>query len=656
MADIRVLDPVWVPMPDGRRLAAKLWLPADPVPAPAILEYLPYRRRDGTAGRDATTHAGFAAQGYACVRIDIAGTGDSDGIFVDEYSEQELSDGEAALAWIAEQSWCNGRIGMIGISWGGFNGLQLAFRRPPALKAVVSCCSTVDRFADDIHYMGGCLLTDNFNWGAQMTAYQSRPPDPLIRDDWRARWLERIEHLPFLAADWLRRPARDAYWRQGSVCEDFSAIEAAVLGIGGWADAYVNAPIALAENLSGPRAALIGPWEHKYPHIARIEPADFHGEVLGWFDRWLKQRDAPPLPQFRAHVQEHAPPSTGYGPRAGTWVAEPDWPLPGVQSHRLALTKAGLRETPGRGTIAVASPQHTGTQSAYFCPGMRVSGELAADQAPDDARSACFDTEPLEAPMTLLGRAEAVLEVSADQPSAQLCLRLCDVAPDGQSVRITYRPIHLGHHAGAENPGPIEPGNRYRLSVLLNGCAHRLRAGHRLRLAISTAYWPVLWPSPKAASVRLHLDSCALDVPVRSTPVTPSDTAPGRPRTFPRLEQTVLRVPSARGGRHTDAAGHVVLETEDDFGLSRNLDHGLETGSHVLQRFSIHPDDPLSASHTAKWKFAFRRGSWAVQIDSQSRMTCSAEAFHLWRRVTAREGETVVLEKTWAEEIPRRWL
>ena len=175
MTHASTLD-TWIELPDGRRLAARLWQPATDAPAPAILEYLPYRKRDGTAPRDATTHAVFAAAGYACVRVDIAGTGDSDGVFDDEYSEQELSDGEAVIAWIARQSWCDGNVGMIGISWGGFNGLQLAFRRPPALKAIVTCCSTVDRYADDIHYMGGCLLTDNFNWGAQMLAYQSRPP------------------------------------------------------------------------------------------------------------------------------------------------------------------------------------------------------------------------------------------------------------------------------------------------------------------------------------------------------------------------------------------------------------------------------------------------------------------------------------------------
>ena len=449
MTQVSPVD-TWIALADGRRLAARLWRPETDAPAPAILEYLPYRWRDGTATRDATTHPVFAEAGHVCIRVDIAGTGNSDGVFDDEYSEQELRDGEQVIAWIARQPWCNGNVGMIGISWGGFNGLQLAFRRPPALKAVVTCCSTVDRYADDIHYMGGCLLTDNFNWGAQMLAYQSRPPDPAMRDDWRERWIERIETLPFLAARWLDHPARDVYWRHGSVCEDWQAIEAAVLAIGGWADAYVNAPPALAANLSAPAKALIGPWEHEYPHIARINPADFHAEVIRWFDRWLKDKHngAEDLPACRAFIREHLePPSPLYGPRSGRWIEEASWPSPNISSRILHLGRSSgtptrrlarppdvepqpsppdtgempvasrsismsecpetpspdrnagtLSAEPGTGEREVSTPHHVGIAAACFCPGMRIDNELAADQAPDDAASVCFDTDALAAP------------------------------------------------------------------------------------------------------------------------------------------------------------------------------------------------------------------------------------------------------------------
>ena len=672
---------IWIDLPDGRRLAARLWQPdADDAPVPAILEYLPYRKRDGTAGRDATTHPVFAAAGFACVRVDIAGTGDSDGVFDDEYSEQELRDGEAVIEWIAGQPWCDGNVGMVGISWGGFNGLQLAFRRPPALKAVVTCCSTVDRYADDIHYMGGCLLTDNFNWGAQMLAYQSRPPDPALRDDWRERWIERIETLPFLAARWLEHPTRDHYWRHGSVCEEWQAIGAAVLAIGGWADAYVNAPPAIAANLPAPARALMGPWEHKYPHIANINPADFHSEVIGWFDRWLKGKHngAESLPAYRAFVQEHREaPSPHYGPRYGRWVGEAVWPSPHVKPRSLYPGAApepppdrsaafpdsetrtprtgngALSEVPGRGERVVATPGHVGVASACFCPGMRIDSELAADQAPDDMASVCFDTDALDAPLELLGRPQLEIAFSTDRPVTQLCFRLSDVAPGGASQRITYRAFNLTHHAGPETPSALETGRIYRTRIALNECAHRLRAGHRLRLAISTSCWPVVWPAPDAAAVTLHLPHCRLILPERRVTDEIGPAAPGDPGDFPVQAAESIREPANRTARRIAPDGTHVLETFDDFGASRDREHGLETGSHVEQRYSIRPDDPLSARHEARWRYEFRRGHWSVRIDSKSVMTSDANRFHLSREVAAREGGAIVIARRWEEDIPR---
>src|SRR5882672_3912227 len=206
---------MWIPMSDGTRLAARVWMPEDAErkPVPAILEYIPYRRRDGTRDWDDLSHPYLAAHGYACIRLDIRGTGDSEGVILDEYLKQELDDAVEAIAWLAKQPWCNGNVGMMGISWGGFNSLQVAARRPPALKAVISLCSTVDRYADDIHYKGGCLLIENFGWASTMLSYSSRPPDPLIAggNRWRDMWLTRLENQQFLAPLWLKHQHRDAY-------------------------------------------------------------------------------------------------------------------------------------------------------------------------------------------------------------------------------------------------------------------------------------------------------------------------------------------------------------------------------------------------------------------------------------------------------------
>jgi putative CocE/NonD family hydrolase len=393
---IRIIENEWISLADGRRLAARIWLPCNDGPFPTILEYLPYRKRDGTAPRDETTHRAFAKAGYACIRVDIAGTGDSDGLFDDEYSEQELSDGEGVLEWISVQDWCDGNIGIIGISWGGFNGLQLAYRRPQALKAIVTVASTVDRYADDIHYMGGCLLSDNFNWSSQMFAYNSRPPDPDLRADWREEWIKRMGTMPFSAADWLEHPTRDSFWKHGSVGEDWNAIEIPILAITGWADSYVNAPPALAAHLRPPTKALIGPWEHRYAHISQIEASDFHSEVTGWFDRWLKGElnGAEDLPAYRTFMQDHFNPQKENKPRKGRWIAEKNWPSPNVANKVLNLSNGKIGHEIGEGIINISSPSQIGQAGGYFTPGMRIDNELAEDQTADDALSVCFNTVP----------------------------------------------------------------------------------------------------------------------------------------------------------------------------------------------------------------------------------------------------------------------
>ena len=208
----------------------------------------------------------------------------------DEYTPSELSDGVAVIQWIAEQPWCSGKVGIVGISWGGFNALQLAALAPEPLAAVVTVCSTDDRYADDIHFKGGCLLNDNLTWSQQMLSYSSRPPDPeIVGERWRDLWLHRLENLPLLAANWLRHQRRDAYWKHGSICESFAAVRAPVLAVGGWADAYSNAVPRLVAGMGGRCRGIVGPWEHRYPHLAEVgEPADFLAEALRWWDRWLK--------------------------------------------------------------------------------------------------------------------------------------------------------------------------------------------------------------------------------------------------------------------------------------------------------------------------------------------------------------------------------
>jgi putative CocE/NonD family hydrolase len=307
---VREIENVFIPLADGTRLAARIWLPEDAErnPVPAILEYLPYRKRDATTERDNLTYPWFAGHGYAGVRVDMRGSGDSDGLLEDEYLKLEQDDCLEVMRWIAAQPWCTGAIGMMGISWGGFNGLQVAARRPPELKAIITLCSTDDRYADDIHFMGGCLLTENLGWASTMFGYMARPPDPaIVGERWRELWLHRMENEPLLVDTWLRHQRRDAYWKHGSVCENFAAIECPVYAIGGWADGYSNAVPRLLAGLKVPRKGLVGPWAHKYPHFAYPGPQiGFLQEALRWWDKWLKGKETGVMdgPMYRVWLQD----------------------------------------------------------------------------------------------------------------------------------------------------------------------------------------------------------------------------------------------------------------------------------------------------------------------------------------------------------------
>jgi uncharacterized protein len=349
---VREIENLWIPMPDGAQLAARMWLPvnAGSQPVPALFEFIPYRKSDGTAIRDAYRAPYYAGHGYAVLRVDMRGSGDSDGVLYDEYTVQEHDDAVACITWIARQPWCDGNVGMMGISWGGFNSLQVAARRPPELKAILVIGFTDDRYADDVHYMGGCVLTSQMlSWASVMYAYNALPPDPRwVGDRWRVMWFERLEKTPSFVETWLAHQTRDAYWKQGSVGEDYGAIQVPVYAVGGWADSYNNSIPRLLAGLSVPRKGLIGPWAHTFPEMGEPGPAiGFLQESLRWWDHWLKGIDTGIMdePMLRTWIQDSVHPASYYSQRPGRWVADPSWPSPNIIAGYLYLNSNGATGT-----------------------------------------------------------------------------------------------------------------------------------------------------------------------------------------------------------------------------------------------------------------------------------------------------------------------
>jgi hypothetical protein len=656
---VREIENAWIILADGCRLAARIWLPEDAGddPVPAILEYLPYRKRDGTIDRDALTHPYLAGHGYACVRVDMRGNGESDGLMWDEYLKQEQDDALEVIDWIAAQPWCTGKIGMVGISWGGFNGLQVAARRPKPLKAVVTLCSTDDRYADDIHYMGGCLLGENLGWASTMFCYSSRPPDPaLVSNRWREMWMERLENTPLLVANWLEHQRRDDFWKHGSICEDYGAIEAAVYAVGGWGDGYSNAVPRLLANLKCPKKGLVGPWVHKYPHFAVPEPRiGFLQEMLRWWDQWLKGIDTGIMdePEYRAYLQESERPAAYYARREGRWIAEPGWPSSNIREQSWALNAEGLAPKPApEQALVVASPQTTGLAGGEWCP-IWLGPESPTDQRPDDSGSLCFDSAPLPERLEIFGAPVVELELASDKPQGVIAVRLCEVFPDGASARISFGVLNLSHRESHERPAAMVPGQRVRVRVQMNDIAHAFAPGSRLRVAVSTAYWPMIWPSVEPVTLTLFTGASRLALPVRpprpeSLPdFPPSEAAP------PQQSESIRKSANSRRIEQDLATGETTLRIVDDFGARRIKPHGLEVGMTARETYSIKPDDPLSAKAETHWTMTIGRDDWRVRTETYTTQWADRENFFIRAEMEAFEGETRVFHRAWDRKIPR---
>jgi hypothetical protein len=664
---VREIEHCWIPLWDGSRLAARIWLPdcAESSPVPAILEYIPYRKRDGTRWRDEPMHRYFAGHGYAAVRVDLRGTGESDGILRDEYLEQEHQDGEEVIQWIATRPWCTGDVGMMGKSWGGFNALQLAARQPQPLKAIITVCSTDDRYADDAHYMGGCLLNENLLWGSMLFTLNALPPDPaLVGERWRAMWLERLESNPLFAEVWLRHPFKDDYWRHGSVGEDYGRVACPVYAVGGWADAYSNAVPRLLAGLRVPRKGLVGPWAHLYPHEGIPgPPIGFLQEALRWWDRWLKGEDNGIMeePVYRVWMPESVRPRSFYHERPGRWVAEESWPSPRIVARRYYLNRGKLDSEPMLDQkLEHRSPQTVGLAGGSWCS-FGMEGELPRDQREEAIKSLIFESEPITERFEILGAPTVSLSFCSDRENALVAVRLNDVAPDGASTRVTYGLFNLTHRNGHQRYEPLVPGERYAVRLRLNEVAHVFPEGHRIRVALSSTYWPLVWPSPEPVTLGVYAGASFLELPVRPAHAADRKLEPfPEPEGAPRPAWTDLETGRARRLVTRDEASDETVVTiiregneSGEPALSRLEAIDLVRGHATVERYRIREDDPLSAEAEVVHKAECSRGEWRVRLRTIHRLSATRRDFRLRAEIEAWEGEERAFHRSWDRSIPR---
>jgi putative CocE/NonD family hydrolase len=650
---VRMIENSFIPMPDGVKLAVQLWLPdtSDTRPAPVVVEYIPYRKRDRYRAFDMYWGQTLAQYGVGYARLETRGSGDSTGLLLDEYLPSEHQDAATAIAWLAAQPWCNGSVGMRGVSWGGFSTLQAAALAPPALKAIMPMSASDMRYTDDAHYLGGVFALTGLKWATSMKVVLAGPPDPEITGEaWRAEWQKRLDATPPIATRWLSRPTNDAYWRQGSVALDWGSIRCPVYVIGGLVDSYGNEIPRLLANLKVPRKGLYGPWQHGYPSPAGPGPAlDWAWEEVRWWRHWLMGEATGIMedPMLRVYMPTTTAAEVAPGQIPGAWVAEPTWPTPDVAAKVFHFGDGGLSETPTKSkTVKVNGAAVVGLGKVEWVP--FAPTELPMEQSMDDAHSVVFDTAPLRADLEILGAGALKARVAATKPVAHLAIRICAVTPEGKSWLVTYGILNLTHREGHEHPIALIPGHAYDVEIPLNFTAHRFVQGMKIRAAISESLWPLVWPSPEVADLTLDLGATALELPVRTPPaveapmpIVLAPPLPSDPKGWPTMD-------IKRTGGDIRVVETWPPSTSEVADISESV-----SGSGPNVVLTVTAGDPLSCVWRAEQSAGYRRPGWDVAIKAQVDIRGTADAFHLEERTLATLNGEVVLDLRHKETIPR---
>jgi putative CocE/NonD family hydrolase len=668
----KIIENTWVPMKDGIRLAARIWLPegADKQPVPVVWEYLPYRLWDDLRWRDDKSGANLAPYGVAFVRVDIRGTGNSEGVMVDEYDVPELTDGVEVIAWLAKQTWSNGSVGMRGISWGGINALQVAALNPPALKAIMPMGCIVNRFTQDAHYLGGAYGQENLGWGVSFKGHMAAPPDPaVVGPRWEALWRERLDATPPILETWSSHQRYDSYWRRGSPDVDYAAIKCPVYVVDGWGDPYSDCIGQLLEHLKVPRKGLIGPWGHIFPNLATPLGLDWPYEEVRWWRHWLSDVDTGLMqePMLRAYVMYQADSQAFPEEVPGRWVAEATWPRPGAMVSTLYLDKEGsLARQPGsRAHVKYVGDKVVGITKPQWVYGRPTEFEQSAD----DRNSLIFDSPALIESVEVLGYPVAEFRVSADVPVAQLAVRLTEVMPDGKSWLVSYGLLNLTRRESMQTASPLTPGEFYDVEVPLYLCGHRFQKGSRIRAAISAGLWPLVWPSPSIATLTFELGVSKLLLPVRAVPKqeAPFDIPVIRPAAM------AAGLGKAVGGyanglqwvkTPVEAGSGAQMPVRNDQGRYKyNRSSipqstivaavGTTTTSSSTRNMEITEGQPNSGIMKLEESYRWQHDGWDCTIEFGGEMTSTADAFHLREWVIARKGGAELFRREKPSTIKR---
>lgn len=655
---------IWIPMPDGVRLAASLFMPVDredTAKFPVLLEYLPYRKDESRRGRFAL-FSYFVSHGYVVARVDIRGTGASEGKLIEyEYTDQEQEDGEKVIDWLSQQAWSTGKVGMFGISWGAFNSIQMAMRNPPALKAIVAVEGTDDLFRDDCHFIDGMMHVDSYEFGQDTANILPAPPDYVLDE---AYFRHRFDTEPWLLI--YKRHQRDGpFWNRASLNSDYSSIRVPTFVIGGWYDGYRDSVPRMLENLEAPVKGMVGPWAHAWPNRPYPEPGmEWRREAVRWFDHWLKGDDTGIMdePWFAVYVRQWHPPGV-VDKVPGCWRWEDGWPIDRTQKLALyAHADHTLSSVPSDGSEGQTHRlRYIPTVGVEASGNVNWWGDFPWDQRGTDAYSLVYDTDPLDQDLEILGFPRAVLHVSADAPLANWMVRISDVAPDGTVTQVAGAGLSGAQRKSSEEPEALVPGQVYKLEFDLHFTSWVFPKGHRIRLAVNNAIWPMIWPTPYAMTTTLDVDGTnkshvVLPVMPQSDREKPVFLPPAKDPELPGYSYLEIGDETTSGYAETRIIERNPLTFQTRIVSSGAYGSVYPWATIKYWEEMVHKaqdNDPARASVTGKNRYAVELEGRTVTVEAELSFTSDDENFHYTYTRRVRENGKLIKEKTWEETIPR---
>jgi putative CocE/NonD family hydrolase len=664
---VKLLKNVMIPMRDGVHLAADLYMPDGPDSSrgwdkfSVLMEYIPYRK-DEVAPSRSSFYLYPARHGYVVARIDIRGSGASEGTNTDEYTLQEQLDGYDAIEWLAAQPWCDGHVNMMGISYGGFSSVQVASHAPPHLTSIIPVDFTDDRYTDDCHYRGGLVRKyyDVGLYGNMMIAFNAMPPYPdWSGGEWAKVWEHHLENNEPYILKWFNHQTDGPYWRHGSVRDIPQNIKCPVFMIGGWRDGYPNPPLRLYNALTVPKKVWIGPWDHNYPENGIPGPRIHHlREVVRWLDHWCKGIDTGIMdePPVVVYMQRYQEPIVDRLETEGEWRAETAWPAPGLEERSLYLGQDGaLTASAGaEGQAEYAYHPTVGVAAGLWSGGFRFG--LPGDQRPDEAYSLNYTTPPLDEDLHLLGWAHAILHVASTATVMGFCASLSDVAPDGTSHLVAKGMLNGTRRKSLVTPEPMELGEVYELDIQIDCAGWIFEKGHRLRLSVASADWPNVWPTPQPGRNTVYHGQgrpSRLVLPV--VPPQGSAAAPEfepSPANLQRFSDAVQPpvwqvIQDVLTGRVTSDVHSVMEYRVDDTTVIRR-------DNQVVSQ--VDPKDPAHASAKGRSAQYIIRPNHTVYCCSDLMIQATASHFHITIDLDVRVNDAPHFSKRWVESIPRQLL